>query len=416
MDQSDPKLKAAGWSREFEKPIYEEWKSSKIYSFNKGSKKKIYSIDTPPPYVNAPIHMGHVTTYTLMDMFARFQRMMGKEVLFPLGLDRNGLPIEVAAEKKFGINPGKAPREEFIQACKKLLEQFSLESTNTFLKAGISFNSWEIGNKPGDIYLTDSDEYRALTQSTFIDLWEKGLVYEDRRLNNYCAGCRTTVADNEVDHVELKTFLNEIKFKVKETGEAITIATTRPELLCTAGMVVYNPDDKRYQHLKNKTAVVPIYNLEIPISPHPIAKPEYGTGILYMSKSAGDQSAVRFLIEMKIEPESCITKDGRMDKNSGFLEGLKVEEARKLIIDNLDKQGFLVKKKEIMHSTPICERSKHPIEFITMPEYYLRQMDFLKEIKSASDKINFYSAKNKQLLLDWINSVSIDWPISRRRV
>ncbi len=411
----EPKLQEPNWSKQFEKPIYQEWKKSKTYLFDQKSKKPIYSVDTPPPYVNAPIHMGHATTYILMDMFARFHRMIGEEVLFPLGLDRNGLPIEVAAQKKFNITPGKVSREEFIQACKKLLEEFSLKSTETFLKAGIGFNSWEIGKKPGDVYQTDSDEYRALTQATFIDLWKKGMVYLDDRMNNYCPGCRTTLADNEVDHADMKTFLNEIKFKVKGSKEEIIIATTRPELMCKAGIVVYHPDDKRYQHLKGKTAVVPIYNLEIPIQPHPIAKQEYGTGIMYMSKSAGDQNAIRFLIEMKMHPESCISTEGKMDKSSGFLEGLKVGEARKTIIERLEKEGLL-KKKEIMHSTPICERSKHPIEFINMSEYYVKQLDFLEDLRKLSDKINFYSKKNKQLLLDWINSVAIGWPVSRRRV
>ncbi len=425
-----PKLAETNWNKNLEKAIYEEWKKSKVYKFDSKTKKKIYSIDTPPPYVNAPVHMGHCTTYILMDMFARFKRMTGFEVLFPLGLDRNGLPIEVATEKKFNVRPGSIPREKFIEYCKKLLEEFSTKSTETFLRSGISFSSWEPGKNPGDLYFTDSDEYRKLTQSTFIDLWKRGLVYEDKRLNNYCPGCRTTVADNEVDHVDLKTFLNHVNFTVKgkegtkqvsgpvsnKGEEKITIATTRPELLCTAGMVVYHPDDKRYQHLKGKKAIVPIYNLEIPIQPHPIAKPEYGSGIMYMSKSAGDQNAIRFLIEMKIDPESCITVEGKMDKNSGFLEGMKVEEARKTIIERLEKEGSLVKKEEIIHSTPICERSKHPIEFITMPEYYVKQIDFLDDIRKLSDKINFYSKKNKQLLLDWISSVSIDWPVSRRRV
>ncbi len=423
-------LAETNWKKDLEKEIYEEWKNSKAYKFDSKTKKKIYSIDTPPPYVNAPVHMGHCTTYILMDMFARFKRMTGFEVLFPLGLDRNGLPIEVATEKKFNVRPGSIPREKFIEYCKKLLEEFSTKSTETFLRSGISFSSWEPGKNPGDIYFTDSDEYRKLTQSTFIDLWKKGLVYEDKRLNNYCPGCRTTVADNEVDHVDLKTFLNHVKFTVKgkegtkqvsgpvsnKGDEEIIIATTRPELLCTAGTVVYHPDDKRYQHLKGKKAIVPIYNLEIPIQPHPIAKPEYGSGIMFMSKSAGDQNAIRFLIEMKMEAESCITTEGKMDKNSGFLEGMKVEEARKTIIEKLEKEGFLVKKEEIIHSTPICERSKHAIEFITMPEYYVKQLDFLEDIRKLSDKINFYSKKNKQLLLDWISSVSIDWPVSRRRV
>ena len=208
----EPKLAETNWNKELEKGIYDEWKKSKAYKFDSKTKKKIYSIDTPPPYVNAPVHMGHCTTYILMDMFARFKRMTGFEVLFPLGLDRNGLPIEIATEKKFNVRPGSVPREKFIEYCKKLLEEFSLKSTETFLRSGISFSSWEIGKNPGDVYLTDSDDYRALTQSTFIDLWKKGLVYEDKRLNNYCPGCRTTVADNEVDHIDLKTFLYHVNF------------------------------------------------------------------------------------------------------------------------------------------------------------------------------------------------------------
>ena len=270
----ESKIKEKSWKKELERPIYENWKRSKAYKFNPNSHKPIYSIDTPPPYVNAPVHMGHETTYILMDMFARFRRMKGFEVLFPLGLDRNGLPIEMATEKKFKIAINDVSREAFIKLCKQLLEEFSLKSTETFFRSGISFSSWEIGDEPGDVYLTDSDEYRKLTQATFIDLWNAGLVYQDKRLNNWCPGCQITVADNEVDHADIKTFLNYIKVKVKETGEHLTIATTRPELLCTAGMIVYHPTDKRYIHLKGNTAIIPIYNLEIPIQPHPIAKPE----------------------------------------------------------------------------------------------------------------------------------------------
>lgn len=411
----EPKIKEKKWNKDLEVPIYEEWEKNRPYSFNPKTNKQIYSIDTPPPYVNAPIHMGHEITYILIDMFARFKRMTGYEVLFPLGLDRNGLPIEVATEKKFKINPWKVPRKEFLKKCRELLEEFSTKSIEIFFRSGISFNSREIGDKPGDMYLTDSDEYRTLTQNTFIDLWKMGLIYEDSRLNNYCPGCKTTVADNEVDYKEVKTFLNEIIFKVKGSNEEIIIATTRPELLCKAAMIVFNPKDERYKHLEGKKAIVPIYNLEIPIKSHPIADPKFGTGIMYMSKAAGDQEAVRFLREVGLEAESCITIEGKMDKSAGFLEGMKVKEARDKIIERLEKEGYMKKKTEINHRVPICERSKHNIEFVSMNEYYLKQLDFLKDVKKISDKINFYSKKNKQLLLDWIKTVSIDWPISRRR-
>ena len=143
------------WGPEQEKPIVEKWKKAERYSF-KDKGKKIYSIDTPPPYVNAPIHIGQAITYCYMDMFARYKRMKGFSVIFPLGLDRNGLPIEVAAEKKFNVDPFKIGRENFLEYCKKILEETSSETQDTFAKLGISFTSYKEGNHIGAIYKTDS--------------------------------------------------------------------------------------------------------------------------------------------------------------------------------------------------------------------------------------------------------------------
>src|SRR3989338_7179738 len=407
-------IEEKNWSKDFEKEIYEEWKNSKSYSFNPKSGSGVFSIDTPPPYVNTPIHIGYAATYALMDMFARFNRMCGKNVLFPLGLDRNGLPIEVAAEKKFNISFIGAPREKFIEACKKLLEESSASSIDSFLKLGISFNSWEEGKHEGDVYFTDSSEYRALTQATFIDLWNKGLVYEDDRTNNYCPGCRTTIADAEIEYAEMQSAFNDIIFTVKETGEKIIIGTTRPELVCTCGTVIFNPEDKRYAHLEGKTAVTPVFEREVPIRSHPYADIEKGTGLMMMC-AFGDQTDIRFFREMKIEPKIAINADGRMNTNTGFLEGLKVKEAREKMLEELKSRELLVKQRNIDHRTPICERSKHPIEFISMPELYLKQVEFRGEMRKIAEEVSFFAPHSRQILLDWIESVSIDWPISRRR-
>src|SRR3989338_7574526 len=133
------------WDRALEKPLYEKWRESGAYKFKDDKKKKIFAIDTPPPYVNTPVHIGQATTYVLMDFFARFRRMKGYNVLFPLGLDRNGLPIEMEAEKRFGVKLNEIPREKFIGYCNKVLEEASLASVESFLRLGISFNSWKIG-------------------------------------------------------------------------------------------------------------------------------------------------------------------------------------------------------------------------------------------------------------------------------
>ncbi len=408
-------LKEKSWSKEMEKPIYEKWKGEKAYGFDRKSDKRLYSIDTPPPYVNTPIHIGHATTYTMMDFFARFKRMTGFNVLFPLGLDRNGLPIEMAAEKKFKVSLKDVTREEFIRLCEKILEESSHASIESFLRLGISFNSWEVGKEIGNIYLTDSERYRALTQATFIDLWNKGMIYEGTYLTSYCPGCRTTIADSEVEYKEMPTMLNNVRFKLKGSDKEIIIATTRPELLCTAAMVIFHPDDDRYKSLEGKIAIVPIYNIEVPIKAHPVANPEFGTGLVFMSKSAGDQNAIRFLREMNIEPEMAVNEQGRMKNNSGFLEGMKTKEAREKIIEELRGIGFLESQQQIMHRTPVCERSKDVIEYIMVPELYLKQLELKKEMLEIADKISVFAESSRQILLDWIDCISIDWPVSRRR-
>jgi len=410
----EPKIVEKQWSKEFESPIILEWRENETYKFNPASKNSVYSIDTPPPYVNTPVHIGHATTYAIMDMIARYKRMKGFEVLFPLGLDNNGLPIEMSAEKKLNIKVGKTPREEFIKKCKEMLESAGLESMDSFYKSGISFNSWKKGNGIGEIYETDSPDYRSLTQDTFIDLYAKGLIYEDDRVNNYCPGCRTTVADAEVDYIDKESEFNDIVFRCKETGEELIVGTTRPELVCTCGMLIYNPEDERYFHLKGKTAVTPVFGKEIPIKAHPIAQIGKGTGLVMMC-SFGDLSDIRFFREQKLKPVIAIGADGLMNENAGFLKGLKPKEARLKMVEALREKGLLKSQKKIIHNTPICERSKDEIEFVNMKEFYLKQLHLKEKMKELAQELNFYAPASRQIMLDWIESVSIDWPLSRRR-
>lgn len=402
------------WSPQIEKPITESWKQEEKFKVDIKKAKKIYSIDTPPPYINTPIHMGHAVTYAFMDMTARFRRMIGNEVIFPLGLDRNGLPIELAAEKKFNISPFKVGRDKFIEQCEELLKQTSVESTDSFAKLGISFTSYKEGEDIGSVYLTDSPEYRKLTQSTFIDLYKKGLIYEDKRINNWDPKLQTTVADAEIDYKEIASTFNHIKWKVKETGEEIIIATTRPELICTCGMVIFNPEDKRYKHLEGKSAITPLFNKEVPIKAHPFAQIDKGSGLVMMC-SAGDLTDIQFFREMKITPTIAINIDGRMNELAGKFSGLKVKEAREKIIEAVKEEGLLVKQDNIVHSTPVSERSGAEIEFIEMPEFYLKQLEFKDKIKKISGEIKFYPEEARRILDSWLNSIAIDWPISRRR-
>lgn len=413
MPKIDFKL-IKNWSPQVEKDIVEEWKKSERFNVNPKTKRKIYSIDTPPPYVNAPIHIGQAVTYCYMDFFARFKRMKGFDVIFPLGLDRNGLPIEMAAEKKFKISPFKEGRDKFIEACKKLLEETSTETADTFAKLGISFTSYKEGDHIGSVYKTDSPEYRKITQATFLELFKKGLIYEDRRINNWDSKLRTTIADSEIDYKDLAGIFNYIKWKIKETGEEVIIGTTRPELICTCGRVIFNPKDDRYKHLEGKTAISPIFEKEILIKAHPLADIDKGTGLVMMC-SAGDLSDIQFFREQNLEPKIAIEKDGAMNEHAGVLNGLKVKDARVKIIELLKGKDLLVKQEQISHRTPVSERSGAEIEFIQMPEYYLKQVEFKEEIRKILGDISFYPPSSRKILEAWIDSVSIDWPISRRR-
>ncbi len=412
---SIPKLQdIKSWNPEIEEQITNAWKESEQFLVSLKTKKKIYSIDTPPPYVNSPIHIAQAITYCYMDFFARYRRMKGFDVIFPLGLDRNGLPIEMATEKKFNVSPFKIGREKFIEYAEKLVNEGSEGTQESFSKLGISFTSYKEGSHLGAIYKTDSPEYRTLTQDTFIDLYKKGLVYEDSRINNWDPKLRTTIADSEIEYEEIPSTFNDIKWKVKETGEEIIISTTRPELISTCGMVIFNPSDKRYKHLNGKNAISPIFNEEIPIKAHPLADPDKGSGIVMMC-SAGDLSDIQFFREMGLKARIAIEQDGTMNSIARKYKSLKVREAREKIINDLKSQGLLKNQTQISHRTPISERSGAEVEFIEMPEFYLKQLPYLKEIKRISKSINFFPKESKKILDDWSSSIKIDWPISRRR-
>ena len=406
--QFEPKIKEKRWNPELEKKIRKLWDEEKIYAFNINTKKKIFTIDTPPPYPSGrPWHIGAAAHYSQIDMIARTARMLGFEVYFPIGIDRNGLPVEIYTEKKYEVNMHEIPREKFIKLCSHALDDLEAEMIQIMKLMGLS----------GDFdnhYRTDSEEYRALTQATFIELWKEGLIYEATRPNNYCPVCKTTIADAEVEYEELPTELIYIKFKLKEENKEITIATTRPELICSCQAIIFNPQDERYKNLEGKHAIIPIYGREVPIISHPYAKMEFGSGLV-MICSYGDYSDVRLFRELRLKEIIAITPEGKMGKNAGKYAGLSIKEARKRIIQDLEKMNLIEKKEKIMHRTPICSRSKTPIEIIPMKEYYLKQLDFIPELKKIAKKMKFFPERHRQILLDWIDSLAIDWPISRRR-
>jgi len=402
----EPKIKETAWNPELEKQILKQWQDSHIYDFK--PEGDVFVIDTPPPYPSGrPWHIGAAAHYAQIDMIARTARMSGKNVLFPIGIDRNGLPVEMYTEKKYNIRMRETERGEFLKLCATALDDLEAEMIQIMTNLGLSGNFSEY-------YRTDSEEYRTLTQSTFIDLWKKGLVYLANRPNNYDWVTGTTIADAEITYQEIPTKLVHMKFKIKDSEKSLIVASTRPELLCACQTVIVNPDDERYTDLVGKKVVIPLVNREVEILTHPSAEKEFGSGVV-MVCSYGDQNDVALFRELKLQEIVAIGKDGRMTDIADTYTELKVKQAREKIIEDLQNQGFVEKIDNINHRTPVSERSKVPIEIIPMEEYYVKQKDSVEKIRELGSKINFHPPMHKQILMNWLDSISIDWPISRRR-
>jgi len=402
----EAKIQEKAWNPELESLIIKKWQESNLYEFI--PQEKNFTIDTPPPYPSGrPWHIGAASHYAQIDMISRTARMNGKNVYFPIGIDRNGLPVELYTEKKHGIRMRETERGKFLDLCKEALDELESEMIQIMKKLGLSCDF-------KNYYRTDSEEYRALTQATFIELWKRGLVYKANRPNNYDWVSGTTIADAEITYLEIPTKLVYMKFQIAELQKTVVIASTRPELLCACKTVIVNPQDERYTQLEGKKITVPISNQEVEIKTHHSAQKEFGSGAV-MVCSYGDQNDVALFREFRLEEVVAIGQDGRMTEAAGPYSGLKVKQARTKIIEDLEQKGLLEKIEEITHRTPISERSKNPIEIIPMEEYYLKQLDFIEKTKNNGSKIKFYPEMHKQILMNWIDSVNIDWPISRRR-
>ena len=333
--------------------------------------------------------------------------MMGYNVLFPIGIDRNGLPVEIYTEKKYKIVMRKTDREKFLELCAHALDDLEDEMIQIMKTLGISGNFEEY-------YRTDSKEFRTLTQSTFIYLWKQNLIYRANRPNNYCPQCATTIADAEISYETIPTKLIYIRFRIIETGDSIVVASTRPELLFACQSIIVNPKDERYVTLIDKHALVPIFDREVKIIAHPSAKPEFGSGVV-MVCSYGDENDVRIFRELGLKEIVSLDENGRTTYSAGAYANLSVNQARTKIIEELRNIGILEKEENIMHRTPICERSRTPVEIISLEDYYVKQINYVPILKELANKITFHPDRHKQILLDWLNSIAIDWPVTRRR-
>ena len=407
-----PKITDKRWTIDLEKRIQESHYSDNPsrYSFDPNSDKELFVIDTPPPYPSGTWHIGAVAQYSMIDVIARSQRLIGKEVLFPWGVDRNGINIEFTVEKKTGKKMRTYDRGEFLDLCKETIELYTQSMRRTAKRVGLSC---DYDNE----YLTDSPNYRSVTQSIFIDLFKKGDIIEDLRPNIYDPIEGTTIADAEVQRISRETLLCDVIWETLD-GTEILISTTRPELICACGVVMVHPDDERYKELIGKRVKLPLPVTGRPesveIQTHPSVKADFGSGVL-MVCSFGDQNDVSVFRELGLKPFQAIDLEGKMTEVSGPLHGLNVLDARKLAISILEDSGKLSSKENRLQDIPVSERGSNPVEIILLKEWYVKQTHVIGRLFELSSNCNFIPERNRQFLHDWMDGISIDWPISRRR-
>ena len=410
-----PLIEDKRWSIDLEKRIQEDHYSdpavyNQRYAFNPNSGKEIFVIDTPPPYPSGTWHIGAVAQYSMIDVIARSQRLLGKEVFFPWGVDRNGINIEFTVEKNTGRKMKTFERSEFLDLCRETIEEYTQEMRETAARVGLSCDF-------DKEYLTDSEEYRGVSQSIFVDLFKRGEIVEDLRPNIYDPVEGTTIADAEVERLRRKSKLIDIRWTT-EDGIDVVISTTRPELICACGVVVVHPDDDRYRNLVGKKIVIPVETngrtKSVDIMTHPSVKSEFGSGVL-MVCSFGDQNDVAVFRELGLTPFQAIDLEGNMTDVSGPYAGLTVLEAREKVIEDLTSAERIVNIIEKEQDVPVSERGKNPVEIILLKEWYVKQTHIQNRMRELIEDMEFHPVRNKQFLLDWMDNVSIDWPISRRR-
>jgi valyl-tRNA synthetase len=384
-----------------------KWKEWELHRFDPKSKRDVFSIDNPPRYASGALHLGHAYGYTVIDFAARYKRLRGFNVFFPLCFDVNGTPVEVMVEKVNGIKAADIPRQEFIRMCSEFAEKYIGEMTHQFEILGHSMD-------PTIYYRTDAEYYRRLTQISFIRMFKKGLVYKGHFPINWCTRCGTALADAEVDYEHRSTKLNYIKFREAESGNEVLIATTRPELLCTCLLAAVHPEDKSKAGLVGKELITPVYNRKVRVVADPKVDPNFGTGTV-MICSIGDKDDLEWIMKHELPLEKGIDEAGKMTSIAGKYESMTVVDARKAIIEDMKSSGLLVKQEPLDQNIGTCWRCSTPIEFLKVPQWFIKSVEFRDRVLEMVDRIVWKPEFMKIRIRDWVNSLAWDWVVSRQR-
>ena len=393
-------------AKEKEEKWLNYWKDNKIYEF-KPDNREVYSIDTPPPTVNGKIHMGHIFSYSQTEMIARYKRLCGYNVFYPFGFDDNGLPSERLVEREQGKKAHEIGREAFSKLCYETTDKYEEEFKNLFYRLGLSA---QLENT----YKTVSPSTIKISQRSFIELVNQNNCYRKNSPALWCNECLTSIAQAELETKIIKTTFNYINFKTKEDNEKFTIATNRPELLPAIVCVFVNPNDEKHNHLIGKTAIIPVIDVEVPIMADDKVAIDKGTGLV-MCCTFGDQTDIEWWKKYNLPLKYIFTDDGRIIDSIPIYGGLKIKDARKQIIEDLNTGGYIVKIEELEHEVGIHERCGKEVEYTVMPQWFIKIVDHKQDFLDYGNKINWYPSHMKSRYDNWVENLSWDWCISRQR-
>ncbi len=446
----DSKAAEEKWDR-----LWQEWG---VHRFDEAGRGDAYVVDTPPPTVSGSLHVGHVFSYTQTDVLARFQRMRGRNVFYPMGWDDNGLPTERRVQNYFHVKcephvphePGlvlamaddarrkqparRVSRANFIELCLALTVEDEKAFKALWQRLGLSVD-WALE------YSTISALARRLAQWSFLDLFRKGQVYQVEAPTLWDVDFRTAVAQAEVEDRPQRGAFHHVRFGI-EGGGSFVIATTRPELLPACVGVAAHPDDERYKGLFGKRALTPLFRVPVAIFPSPLVDREKGTGIL-MVCTFGDATDVQWWREQALPLRQVVGRDGRLiptDFGSpaypsldagaaarcyGELVGKTLREAQKRIVELLrEPSGSALAEGEpplvsepqpIEHPVKFYEKGDRPLEFITTRQWFVRILEHKQQLVDAGEKVQWHPDFMRLRFRNWTENLNLDWCISRQR-
>ncbi|MEW2389176.1 valine--tRNA ligase [Streptomyces venezuelae] len=425
------------WSR--------RWDESGVFTFDRSkTRDEVFSIDTPPPTVSGSLHVGHVFSYTHTDTIARYQRMRGKEVFYPMGWDDNGLPTERRVQNHFGVRcdpalpydpdftppdkPGKhqlpLSRRNFIELCERLTGEDEKVFEELWRHLGLSVD-WSHG------YQTIDAEARATSQHAFLESLERGDAYVAQAPTLWDVTFRTAVAQAELEDRERTAAYHELRFRA-DGGRTVLIQTTRPELLPACVALVAHPDDERHQDLFGRTVRTPLFDVEVPVVPHPLAKPGKGTG-LAMVCTFGDTTDVTWWRELRLATRPVIGWDGRFlaDPPAGVesraavaayarLAGATAHTARERVVAMLRESGDLVgEPRPVTHAVKFFEKGDKPLEIVTTRQWYVRNggrdAALRDRLLARGTELAWHPPHMRVRYENWVGGLNGDWLISRQR-